>query len=68
MKPPDHRAVAFAPLAAPRVVMDLELGRPVLLIGHWVNAEGLAVEAEVMTMGSRRSLLRIHEIALASHG
>jgi hypothetical protein len=48
------KPIDFAPLQPPQVMWCLQLHRPVLLIGHWVDAKGLPVMAEVMTMSTPR--------------
>ena len=48
------RPSSFAPLQPPQVMWDMTIERPVLLLGHWVDAKGMPVMAEVATMSSPR--------------
>jgi len=45
----------FRPAGPPMVVRDSELnGRPVLLLGWWLNARGQVVAVEVATFSNKR--------------
>jgi hypothetical protein len=59
----DTRLLHFRPLVPPAAMICRSLGnRPVLVIGHWVDALGREVLAEVCTMASTRPL---HDLAPA---
>jgi hypothetical protein len=49
------RGLSFRPATSPFVMRDATLGgRPVLVLGHWVDAKGREVSAEVVTMAQPR--------------
>lgn len=54
---------SFAPLSPPQVMWDLSIQRPVLLLGHWVDAKGMPVMAEVATMSSPRQPYQLQQLA-----
>lgn len=50
-------SVHFRAAQPPFPMLCASLGnRPVLVIGHWVDARGREVKAEVVSMGSTRAL------------
>jgi hypothetical protein len=52
--------LAFRPAPAFTVVRDGTLaGAPVLLLGHWIGADGQVEAAEVLTLSSTRRLADI---------
>lgn len=55
MSKPPREPGQFLPAAPPMVVRDATLGgRPVLLLGWWLDAHGKPVEVEVATFTSPR--------------
>lgn len=59
---PSQKFVALNP---PKVAWDLEMQRPVLVLGHWHDDQDRAFKAEVITMSSNRPLYRLAEIPSA---
>jgi hypothetical protein len=57
---PPREPAQFVPCHPPAVVQDRTLGgRPVLLLGWWVDAHGKPVEVEVATFASTRRSFEI---------
>ncbi len=53
----DTRGLHFRPALPPVPMISKSLGnKPVLVIGHWVDARGREVRAEVVSMASSRPL------------
>ena len=63
MTKPRAQPSSFAALSPPQVVWDLTIHRPVLLLGHWVDARGMPVMAEVATTSSPRQPYQLAQLA-----
>lgn len=62
------RGEFFRPAVPPYAARDRSLANAVVLvIGHWVNADGREVAAQVISMATRRSLLDLAPIPAAPH-